>query len=324
MQRLSTIIGLILTLLVMGCDPVPARGPTSEPVSVIEASRLGFDPAQERASAPVSVTPLLDEAESLDMPTPQMLQDALKAVAPQGVSVALVAAPAITPEAAAARSLPLAVVAIIQLDTYEPVLVAAEDGTDGVALLTAAGADVVLGSAFVAEFSPLQPLGLLQVDGEMRSELQPHGYTRVLGLSEGTVGVVGRSSFHRGLFESALQVGPGIIEQGRLDISERELKLPAYFRTFLMHCGGRVVVGASTRPIHLRTLGTGLLEFAAKQGLQCDEAVNLSGDREVLLGIRNATQGVVLGNPRVKKTALIGFRPRRLSALTDVPIVGGP
>ena len=313
----------MLTLLVAGCEPEPVRGPASEPVSVIEASRLDFDGSQGRAAGPQSVAPLV-AAPAPYMPAPKVLQEALAAVAPDGITVGLVATPSDSGGSAAASAAPLAVVVTVNLETHEPVLVAAEEGTDGVALLTTGGADVVLGSAFVAEFSPLQPLGLLQVNGALRSELQPHGYTRVLGFSEGRVGVVGRGSYHRGLFESALQVGPGIIEQGQLDISERELKLPAFFRTFLMHCGERVVVGASTRPIHLRNLGTGLLDFAAEQGLQCDEAVNLSGDREVLLGIRNATQAVVLGNPRVKKTALIGFRPRRLSAPTDAPIVGGP
>ncbi|MFK7913478.1 MAG: hypothetical protein AB8B93_06150 [Pseudomonadales bacterium] len=306
------IIGLMLVVPLAACDPEPVRGPASEPVERIEASRLRFDAALGRAAAPVSVVPLLADtgAQPAPVPAPVQLRDALAAVAPDGVAVAMVATPRAEPDHASEP--PLAIVATIDLAAYQPVLVAAQTGTDGVALLTADGADVVLGSAFVAEFSPLQPLGLLQVDGALRSELQPYGYTRVLGFSEGQVGVVGRGNFHRGLFESALQVGPGIIEQGRLDISERELKLPAFFRTFLMHCGERVVVGASTRPIHLRTLGIALLDFAAERGLQCDEAVNLSGDREALLGIRSATEAVVLGNPRVKKTALIGFRARPL------------
>ena len=317
LQSILKILGLLLVMLVAACAPEPVRGPASEPVRWMESSQLRFDMAQGRAAAPIGVQPLLaaarpGQAEPLPMPSAPVLFRAFADVAPAGVEVALVASPVATSEAP--ESAPLAIVAIVELSEFEPLLSTAPEGTDGVTVLTTAGADVVLGSPFVAEFSPLQPLGLLQIDGRVINELQPHGYTRVLGFAEDQLGVVGRGGFHRGLFASALQVGPGIIEQGQLDISERELQLPAFFRTFLMNCGQRVVVGASVRPVHLRTLGSALVRFASDRSLACDEAVNLSGDREVLLGLRNGAAAVVLGNPRVKKTALIGFRARSLSA----------
>lgn len=311
MRRLTNLTVLMLILPLYACEAEPKRGPASAPVSWVESSRLQFDEAADPAAGPISVEPLAESDEQREqMPAALALRDAFASTVAPNMAVALVSGSLAKDTA----EVPLALVVELSLDDYEPALVTAADGTDGVTLLTQSGADLVLGSPFVAEFSPLQPLGLLQVDGELINALQPHGYTRVLGFDEGQIGVVGRGAFHRGLFASALQVGPGILEQGQLDISTRELKLPAYFRTFLVSCQQSVLVGASTRPVHLRTLGSALLQFAAERKLRCDEAVNLSGDREVLLGVRSGAQAVVLGNPRVKKTALIGFRPRPLSS----------
>ena len=304
---LSPLTAALSLLLLAGCDPREpnTRGPSSEPVDRVEASLLSLPIVADSSNA--GARPLVpNEGNDPDAigptPAPEQLLQAFRSIATQGVSVSLVPAAA-TGEA-------IALVLELSLEQFMPVLLARDGSTDGIAALTSEGASVVLGSPFVAEFSPLQPLGLLQLDGRMISELQPHGYTRVLGLRSDSVGVVGRGEFHRGLFDAALQVGPGIIEDGRLDISTRELKLPAYYRTFLVSCGTQILVGASTRPLHLRTLGEALLAFAQSNALTCDEAVNLSGDREVLLAVRNSREAVIYGNPRVKKTALIGFLPR--------------
>ncbi|MGI9328298.1 MAG: hypothetical protein ACR2PZ_23985 [Pseudomonadales bacterium] len=302
--RLAAALGL---LLVAGCDPrqPSVRGPNSEPVDRIEASSLSLPIVADgsNSGARPLVPNVTDDPDTIGpTPAPEQLLQAFRSIATQGLSVRLV--PAVQSGAA------IALVVELSLEQFMPVLLAQDGSTDGIAALTTEGATVVLGSPFVAEFSPLQPLGLLQLDGRLVSELQPHGYTRVLGLRSDSVGVVGRGEFHRGLFDAALQVGPGIIENGRLDISTRELKLPAYYRTFLVSCGSQILVGASTQPLHLRTLGEALLAFAQSQGLSCDEAVNLSGDREVLLAVRNSREAVIYGNPRVKKTALIGFLPK--------------
>lgn len=322
MHRLAKFLPLAALLPLMACDPTPAtvRGPSSEPVTWVESSRLFLAEGQARLAQPL--LPSVDDPSRPQeaVPEPAALVAAFAAVAGPGIEVASI------PAAPAAESPqpPIAIALILDLARFEPMLLTQPDGTDGVTALTKGNATVVLGSAFVAEFSPLQPLGLLQVDGQLINELQPHGYTRVLGFADDGIGVVGRSAYHRGLFSSALQVGPGIIEQGKLDISERELKLPEYFRTFLANCGPSLLVGASTRPVHLRVLGDRLLAFADQRNLACDEAVNLSGDREVLLALRNADEAIVLGNPRVKKTALIGFGYRPLSPAGDAPIVRGP
>lgn len=176
-------------------------------------------------------------------------------------------------------------------------------------LLAEPGDRVMIGSPFVSRRSPLRPLGLLQLDGAVLSELQPFGYTRVLGIQGDRLGVVSRNAFHPGLFSEALQVGPGIIEDGRLDISERELRLPAYFRSFVALCSGETVVGISLVPTHLFHVGDAFLGWARESGVVCQEAVNLSGDRETLLALKVGNDSVIVGYAEVKKTALITFEP---------------
>ena len=90
---------------------------------------------------------------------------------------------------------------------------------------------LLIGSGFVSELMALSPLGLLQIDGEVVSRIQRHGYTRVLGIGDNRLGVVGHLQYERGLFHSALQAGPGVIEAGNLDISPRDLERQPFFRS---------------------------------------------------------------------------------------------
>ena len=199
----------------------------------------------------------------------------------------------------------------LPLDVFEPVLIGGRPG--GVTAADAlAEARVVVGSGFVSHVSSLSPVGLLQIDGELLSEMQPHGYTRVLGLRPDSLGVLGHREFHRGMYPSAVQLGPGIVEKGLLDISERDLARPRYLRAFVATCGGTVLAGVSLRPMHLYTLGQRLLEFFGQAGLACDEVVNLAGDREAVLAITSpeADRFAYFGHPRTAKATLIGFRKR--------------
>jgi len=158
----------------------------------------------------------------------------------------------------------------------------------------------------------LTPVGLLQIEGATISELQSHGYTRVLGTRSDGLGVVASREYHRGMFASAMQVGPGVVEQGALDISERDLERPKYFRTFVGTCGAKAIVGASQIPMHLYTLGRRLLEVVAELDVSCDEVVNLAGDREVVLAVASADRSrlAYFGHPQTAKAALLGFRRR--------------
>ena len=204
-----------------------------------------------------------------------------------------------------------ALVLAIARRRFEPVVLSAgatrrltgESALDGPAA-------VVLGSGFVSEFQSLQPLGLLQVDGEILSPVSRHGYTRILGVGEGGLTVLARREYHRGLLESALQVGPGVVEDGALDISPRERNLPAYFRAFAATCAERDLAGITTRPMHLFDLGNELLALFGAAGFDCAEVANLSGDREALLGLRSGGQAFVLGNPSSARAALLAFRER--------------
>lgn len=179
---------------------------------------------------------------------------------------------------------------------------------------------MLIGSGFVSELMALTPLGLLQIEGEVVSRIQRHGYTRIVGVGEKKFGVVDHLQYERGLYPSAMQVGPGVIEHGRLDISERDLERPAYFRALVATCGETTLFVASLTPMHLHAIGRSLLKFAGEQGLTCDELVNLAGDREALLGVRLADSRMLfIGNPRTSRAALVTLESVALDTTLPEP-----
>lgn len=185
----------------------------------------------------------------------------------------------------------------------------------GVAALDALqeqGYATILGSGFVSVFNPVSPLGLLQLDGEVKSQPTPHGYSRILGANAGLLRIIGRADYHPGLFEGAIQVGPGIVQEGKLDILQRERELPAHIRAVAVTCEDRWLAGVAQTPMHLYDLGERLLAYFAARGLRCDEAVNLSGDREALLAIRSADGKSIayVGDPTLPKASMVAFRAR--------------
>ena len=201
-----------------------------------------------------------------------------------------------------------ALVLAVEHRRFEPIVLATTKSPRLTGARALAEATVVVGSGFVSEFQSLEPLGLLQIDGKIVSPVSPHGYTRILGVRNGRLGVLARGEYHRGLLESALQVGPGIVERGTLDISPRERNLPAYFRAFVASCNGRDLVGVTKRPMHLYDLGNELLRLFEASAFECAEVANLSGDREALLGLRAGARSFLVGNPNAARAALIAFR----------------
>lgn len=201
---------------------------------------------------------------------------------------------------------------LLELDPakFEPILIGMpREGTSSVEALRRNGLAVVLGSGFVVELSGLEPVGLLQVQGQTLSPLQKYGYTRILGINDHGIGVVHRDRYQRDLFHSALQVGPGIVEHGKLDISEAELQRPKYFRSFLAICADRWAAGVSMAPAHLHTLGQTLVDFFEASRWQCDDVVNLAGDRQAVLLLAIPDQTVIYhGDPTTYKASLLGFR----------------
>ncbi len=194
---------------------------------------------------------------------------------------------------------------------FEPVIVGVGNRSRGGVTARGqigSGMRVVLGSGFVSEFKPIAPLGLLQIDGTVVSELSNHGYTRILGLRDGVLDIIGRADYHRGLFTSAMQVGPGVVELGKLDIAERELNLPAHFRAFVARCDASTLVGITLKPMHLYHLGGDLLATFEAAGLHCAEVANISGDLEALLAVRSGERVLYIGDPNSPKASLIGFQ----------------
>lgn len=293
-------------MVVLGaCDGggEPTRGPSSAPVSTLDRWTLTFDAKGTASAAELPGTRTADGA--LTPVAAERLREAFASVA-QGQELTVETVPG-DDGSDGTLGAPVALVLRAPEARYRAVLRGGATGTDGATVLADDRVAAVLGSPFVAEFSPLRPLGLLKVEGAEIGPLQPYGYTRIIGFGEQGLGVVNRGAYHRDLFESALQAGPGIVERGQLDISERELKLPAYFRTFVARCDGALLFGATVRPVHLRHLGAHLLRYFTAQDLQCAEVVNLSGDRETLLGLRAGDRAAVFGNPRVRKTALLAL-----------------
>ena len=203
---------------------------------------------------------------------------------------------------------------LIELEpaTFEPVLIGMpKKGISSAGALRQHELAVVLGSGFVAELRGLEPVGLLQVQGETLNPVQGYGYTRIFGINDQGIGVVHRDRYQRDLFHSALQAGPGIIERGELDISEADLKRPKYFRSFVAVCADRWLVGVSLAPTHLRTLGQNLTAFFAASHWQCNDVVNLAGDRQAVLLVATGDDAFVYhGDPDTYKASLLGFRSR--------------
>ena len=196
---------------------------------------------------------------------------------------------------------------------FEPVMLAAPgNGLSGADAMQTVDLVALVGSGFVTERMSLEPVGLLQLDGRTLNPMLQHGYTRILGITDANMlGVVHRDAYQRTLFHGALQAGPGVVEDGALDISERDLDRPKYFRAFVALCEDRTLIGASLIPTNLRTLGARLLEYFDANALACDEVVNLAGDREALLMRRGAAGDVrYQGDPSTHKVALLAFRRR--------------
>ena len=221
-------------------------------------------------------------------------------------------------------------VALIEIDLarFAPEVMAESRGLSPATAISKPNLNVIVGSSFVSQVRRMQPIGVLQIDGRLLQDVEPHGYTRILGIRElnpksslekgGQASnspnatarrfeVAHRSQWPLEGLHSALQAGPGIIEKGLLDISERDLTRQKYFRSFVAECGERAVVGATLVPMHLYTLGGQLLKFFAANQLSCPEVVNLAGDREAVLVVRHGQEAAYLGDPQSPKVGLIGF-----------------
>ena len=222
------------------------------------------------------------------------------------------------------------VAALVEIDLAQlaPKIVTQPTGIRPIDAIQQANVRLVIGSSFVSQVRRMQPIGVLKVNNELVQDVEVHGYTRILGIHniresvsenpsrtdnsamappQQRFGVEHRSRWPLEHFHSALQAGPGIIEEGQLDISERDLQRQKYFRSFVAECGERSVVGATLVPMHLHTLGSELVKFFAAKQLGCNEVVNLAGDRESVLLLRRDSSAVYVGDPNQSKAGLIAF-----------------
>jgi len=93
----------------------------------------------------------------------------------------------------------------------------------------------------------------------------------------------------------------------KLDISAADLQRPRYFRSFLAICAAQWVAGVSLAPTHLHTLGQTLVGFFQASQWQCDDVVNLAGDRQAVLLLATGDQTIVYhGDPMTYKASLLG------------------
>ena len=195
---------------------------------------------------------------------------------------------------------------------FGPHLPAAPDsGVSALKALTENGLQIIIGSGYSTHANSLKPVGLLKAGSVELSPLEPYGYTRILGFNDDEFGVVHRNAYEQELFTDALQVGPGIIEQGKLDISAKDLERPKYFRSVVALCEQRWGLGISLEPMNLRTLGIELISFFEQQKWRCSEVINLAGDRQAVLAIKLPDGSIAYhGEAHVRKISFLGFKRR--------------
>ena len=288
---LQSLVAMLLLVLLAACDETPTARTPSAPSTELSASLRAGKRVTELSAAEVTSilqSPLRPGLSAWELTDP----DGRLVVVAAGFGL-------LRPR-------------LLGVTASEPQGVIPDDLVDDDAIA------LLIGSGFVSELMALTPLGLLQIEGEVVSRIQRHGYTRIFGVGEKKLGVVDHLQYERGLYPSAMQVGPGVIEHGRLDISERDLERPAYFRALVATCGETTLFVASLTPMHLHAIGRSVLKFAGEQGLTCDELVNLAGDREALLGVRLADSRMLfIGNPRTSRAALVALESVALD--TTVP-----
>ena len=203
---------------------------------------------------------------------------------------------------------------VVEIDphSFAPRIIAAPyDGISAQDIMEGDDLTILLGSGYAAHATSLEPVGLLKVAGHELSPLEPYGYTRILGFNDDKISIVHRANYQTETFTDALQLGPGIIENRVLDISEKDLERPQYFRSFTALCDNRWLVGVSLEPTHLRTLGTSLLAFFEGQDWRCDEVVNFAGDRQAVLAIKPTDALIYHGEVTTKKVSYLGFSRRQ-------------
>ncbi len=181
-------------------------------------------------------------------------------------------------------------------------------GQSGLGVMQHEGADVVIGSGFVQDYSPPVPVGLLIVDGNIVSPLNLRGGLKfILAVRNNNIQIVSRETFDYEGVTGAIQVGPCLVKDGRVSIhSDEPDKIKLATRSFVgILSDGNIIVGVTLSPVSLLHLAKHLVSE-----YQCIDAVNLAGGGSEVFAIRQDEEIKSFGNRYMRQASTIAFLPR--------------
>lgn len=172
-------------------------------------------------------------------------------------------------------------------------------------------ADIFVGSGFASSFYPLSPLGWMKTDGVtiQKPIIEDPRYRRLVSISKGKLRISGIDEFIDTIdVKAGIQVGPGLIEDTKIGISDQEPIIQvgkAAIRTFIGVCGDSTLLGYTMSPSHLYPIAEYIMEH-----YDCTELTNLSGGSEAFLAYRdpkNESEFVLYGNTKTARASMVGF-----------------
>ena len=288
LQRPLLTLGLLCWMLV-ACDlPTAKRAAEQQPLSQIPLGKINLDPSSRPQH----------DAKVLRLDLTAWLRE-IEAV---GIR------PLLLPQEKDAEALVIS----LKAAAFEPTLIFNRPPLrSSDRLLTQGTASFSLGSGFVSSTQASEPVGLLRIKDEDISPLLPHGYTRILAVRDGALQIFHRDDERVMQVPQAMQLGPGIVENGLLDINQRELRKQPYHRAALGLCETPTeltyLLVISLKPIHLYRLGQLLLDQQRVPAWRCREVVNFAGDREAFLGVKTPDGLFYVGHPKRVRMSLLAF-----------------
>ena len=206
---------------------------------------------------------------------------------------------AIAPDAETG-SVPLFIVRIdpakVRISVLDPVLAVSKAGraSGAFSLREMLGIDApsaVINGGFTGSFTYPVPTGLVRHAGDTRSPLNAASTTQsgVFCVRNGTPSILAKSGYSSGSCDEALQSGPRVVERpGKNGIHRNERDGTLHQRSIVgIDARGRLLFLRSG-PAHLFDLAEFLLREEEAGGLSCTVALNLSGDLESGVGVRDS------------------------------------
>jgi hypothetical protein len=220
-------------------------------------------------------------------------------------------------------SVPVFVVRIdpsrVRISVLDPVLAVSEAGraSGAYSLREMLGIDAphaVINGGFTGSFTYPLPTGLVRHDRETLSPLNRASRTQsgIFCVRDGTPSILPKSEYRPGACDEALQSGPRVVEPGgRNGIHRNERDGTPHQRSIVaLDDAGRLLFLRSG-PAHLYDLAELLVRGEDAGGLSCSAALNLSGDLESGVGVRDPEGGLELhGEVDVTIASAIGVFQR--------------